>query len=1341
MSPARLVEREKRLLGELIELVRSRAEAAVAIETASRAAHRSAASSHEQELADIAGRFESDQAAAERGLRSTRKAVSATHEAQSNAIDRESNAAIQLIVNEINRAERDAHKAIDEARWLARTVFDASRKREAQNIAEIQQQLRSRLRTVRAIESEAITWLERVGHHSVVVQTEVPTPKIDSQADAAETLGQAVESGKVALQNLKALGLPGLVQGANLLWIYLVSALVISLPVGWLADWRPLPWIVPTVVLTAAAGAGLTVWLRSLARQQTAARFRPLLAAVRLADEAGRSYLEHSVARYKRKRSKIRRQRDAEYAHAAEKHAPILAVCRRRRDVDLPKLTAEANERLIVVQKKFDEDLAVAVELAGRLTAEARRWYEQSLLNTQDVNRRTVAANLAANERAREQWLVDWQANYAALQSELLALRHDVAAGSPPWETVLAADWLPPKNVPTAIRFGELTLDMRGHAGPEIVEHPELTPESLVFKLPALLDFPRASSMFVKTHGAGRQRAIDLLQVVMLRLLTAVPPGKLRFTIVDPVGLGQNFASFMHLADHDEALVSYRIWTEPAQIEQRLTDLTEHIETVIQKYLRNEFPTIEAYNEAAGEVAEAFRVLVVANYPAGFTEASARRLLSIAASGLRCGVQLLISVDTKLPPLPGISVADLQKHAVVFTTTGEQTIWHDEVYKDLPLTVDDPPIDDFKRVLHTIGGAAQSAKRVEVPFEAIAPPRTAYWQSDSRRGIDVPLGRAGATRLQHLRLGQGTSQHVLIAGKTGSGKSTLLHALITNAALRYSPDELELYLIDFKKGVEFKTYVTHELPHARVIAIESEREFGLSVMQRLDAEMRVRGERFREVGVQDIGGYRDTGQRLPRILFIVDEFQEFFVEDDKVAQEASLLLDRLVRQGRAFGIHVHLGSQTLGGAYSLARTTLGQMAVRIALQCSEADAHLILSEDNSAARLLSRPGEAIYNDANGLVEGNHPFQVVWLPDDRREAFLDEVTRLAAERPSHVRRPQIVFEGTQPADMDKSEVLNELLATAATTPLSSSGATAGSTHSVDVGAGTTNGTRGSASSTPRVWLGEPLAISDATSYSFPRRGGANLLLLGQNDEAAAGMLIASLVSLAAQLPAPGTNGDAATAQFVILNGGLSDREYTAHFRKLPAWLAPRVRVAQANETAAVMADLAADVVRRHTAIVETAPRFLFVFDLPRLRDLRKQEDDFSFSRSTEEKPPRPDQQFAEVLRDGPSLGVHTLLWCDSLTNFQRMLERQALKEFEVRVLLQMSAADSSLLIDSPGASTLGRHRALLHREDEGRLEKFRPYSPPSEPWLTRACQQIAKRPANPEPLSPTLGEKA
>ena len=110
----------------------------------------------------------------------------------------------------------------------------------------------------------------------------------------------------------------------------------------------------------------------------------------------------------------------------------------------------------------------------------------------------------------------------------------------------------------------------------------------------------------------------------MLRMFTAIPPSKVRFTIIDPVGLGENFAGFMHLADHDEQLVTNRIWTEPVHIEQRLADLTEQMENVIQKYLRNEFRSIDEYNAFAGEVAEPFRILVVANFPVNFTDTAAK---------------------------------------------------------------------------------------------------------------------------------------------------------------------------------------------------------------------------------------------------------------------------------------------------------------------------------------------------------------------------------------------------------------------------------------------------------------------------------------------------------------------------------------------------------------------------------------------------------------------------------------------------------------------------------------------------------------------------------------------
>src|SRR4029077_8081087 len=142
---------------------------------------------------------------------------------------------------------------------------------------------------------------------------------------------------------------------------------------------------------------------------------------------------------------------------------------------------------------------------------------------------------------------------------------------------------------------------------------------------------------------------IATLQMAMARLLTSLPPGRVRFTIIDPVGLGQNFAGFMHLADHDEALVGTRIWTESEHIEQRLSDLTEHMETVIQKYLRNEYETIDEYNAQAGELAEPYRYLVIADFPLGFEGDSFRRLASIATSGARCGVYTLVIRDTRVP--------------------------------------------------------------------------------------------------------------------------------------------------------------------------------------------------------------------------------------------------------------------------------------------------------------------------------------------------------------------------------------------------------------------------------------------------------------------------------------------------------------------------------------------------------------------------------------------------------------------------------------------------------------------------------------------------------------------
>jgi energy-coupling factor transporter ATP-binding protein EcfA2 len=602
-----------------------------------------------------------------------------------------------------------------------------------------------------------------------------------------------------------------------------------------------------------------------------------------------------------------------------------------------------------------------------------------------------------------------------------------------------------------------------------------------------------------------------------------------------------------------------------------------------------------------------------------------------------------------------------------------------------------------------VGSAAQAAKRVEVPFDRVAPPAEEWWTHSTSGEVLAPLGPAGAKKLQYLRLGKGTSQHVLIAGKTGSGKSTLMHAMITSLALQYSPNELQFYLIDFKKGVEFKLYDHYKLPHARVIAIESEREFGLSVLEQLDRELKRRGDLFRDLAVQDVAGFRATGHPdpLPRILLLIDEFQEIFVEDDKLAQEASLILDRLVRQGRAFGMHVILGSQTLGGSYSLPRATMGQMAVRIALQCNEADSSLILSEDNTAARLLTRPGEAIYNDANGMVAGNNPFQVVFLNDERRERYLGALRALADRRTDIPALPRMVFDGNEAAEPAGNALLGELLA-------------ANTVHGRELTA-------------PLAWLGDAIAIKDPTAAIFRRQGGANLLVVGQREDLGTAILAMSMVSLAAgHDPHPG-GATGRPGRFVLFEPAIAEENPEILLSKLAGSLPHETEVVGRLGVADAVDRLAAEVRRRvDDQVLDGEAVFVVIRDLARFRELRKADDGFGFSFGSEKKV-GPAQSFLDILKDGPTVGIHTILWCDSLTNLLRTFDRGTLKEFELRVLFQMSGSDSSQLIDNPLASKLGPQRALFIHEETGTFEKFRPYAFPNPEWLAGISTRLRDRP--------------
>ena len=904
----------------------------------------------------------------------------------------------------------------------------------------------------------------------------------------------------------------------------------------------------------------------------------------------------------------------------------------------------------------------------------------------------TKMAELNQQQQARWQTLAsDWHRTVQPLHEKVVAANAAAAEKFPDWCAAGWAEWLPPATFQNTAKFARLEIALLAFVEKLPRDKRLAFPGPAEFSVPLALAFPAQGSVLFETAQTGAGEAVAAINNLIFRLLAGTPPGKLAFTIFDPVGLGQNFAALMHLADYEESSINSRIWTQTAQFEEKLAELNEHMEKVIQMYLRNEYATIAEYNAQAGSIAEKYHFLVIASFPANFSDTAARRLRNIAANGARCGVFTFIQCDQRVALPQDVVLDELRKNSLCLTHTARGFEFSDRRLPGTKLVLDAPPSAEFAtKFLHRAGQSSKNSTRVEVPFASVEPAENEIWSQETVEELRVPIGRSGATKLQWLALGKATRQHALIAGKTGSGKSTLFHVIITNLALWCSPEQVEFYLVDFKKGVEFKCYATRKLPHAKVVAIESDRAFGLSVLQRLDDELRRRGDLFRQVGAQDLAGYKRAGGKeiIPRTLLLIDEFQEFFTEEDRVSQGAAVLLDRIVRQGRAFGIHVILGSQTLGGAYTLARATIGQMVVRIALQCNEADAYLIMDQDNPAPRLLSRPGEGIYNDTAGSIEGNSPFQAVWISDSERD---EQLAKIRARADAGKFPGPIVFEGNAPAEVQE----NPLLAAALKTSPAAVPAQA------------------------RAWLGAPNSIKGPTEIIFQRQSANNLLVVGQSEERAVTGLALALAALAAQF-------SRGAAKFVVLDSsapGQPQREFFQQVIRATPHEVTEVNNANLTET---FATLAGELKRRTADEAVAAPEiFVFIHGLQNFKKLRS-EDEFSFSSSDAGDAVNPAAVLLDLLREGPARGIHVLASCDTYANVTRFLGRKTIGEFAMRVLFQMSAADSASLIDDPAAGTLGFYRALLYLEREGTTEIFRPYAQPGSNWLEALVRQLAYR---------------
>lgn len=805
-------------------------------------------------------------------------------------------------------------------------------------------------------------------------------------------------------------------------------------------------------------------------------------------------------------------------------------------------------------------------------------------------------------------------------------------------------------------------------------------PVSVPAMVPALV-----SNVVFAADTSRHQEAIAALQGLLVRVLASTTPSKLRFVFIDPDGMGHNAAPFLPLGDYGSELIGGQVWSDIRMIDEQLGLLGEHVATTVSAYLRGTYASIEEYNEVAGEIGEAYRVVVLFGLPANCPPSVFERLVTLARSGPACGVSVVAALDRSRALPHWMSLDDLSVHSETLVLPEDGPIaWSlDAPVGEAPrapirghLELDAAPSPQLvARVIDVVGPAAKRATGRTVGLDRVL--RDANTEGSTAHGISIPVGMSG-TRVQDFFVGD-NPVHALVVGRTGSGKTSLLHTLIHAAAAAYSPEELELLLVDMKEGVEFNEYVPSEddpgLANVRVVAVESDREFALSTLEHLVEVMRERGALFKgapDGGARSLADWRQhTNEPLARILLVLDEFHVLLSDDDAIAVKAWDHLDYIARDGRSFGVHVVLASQSLGGLAgapaSRRRVIFDQMALRIALMCSSEDSQIIFGERNDAAKALEKPGEAIYNDKAGAVEANAPFHVAFASADARRAAREQI---CAHRPPTT--PPIMFRGDRLADLDANPFYRDLCD--------------GATHPGRL---------------RKAWLGRPVAIAEDVAVPFWPEDGRQLAVIGSGEDAAFGVLTAAALSLAAQ------HDESSPARFECWD--LASQ--TSEFARVPSALAELLE-RRGFETAVSRRAELAESLQRLASFVETpdgTSTYVLAFGLHRAR-LRA-------SLGAKPGDADPASLLARIADTGPDAGVHLLAWFDTKTAVDQALGRSGLDRFGVRVALSM-LADQSYEVLGQRAGPVTRLRGLLFDQEEpNELIKFIPYAVPA-PLLTQ-----------------------
>ena len=283
------------------------------------------------------------------------------------------------------------------------------------------------------------------------------------------------------------------------------------------------------------------------------------------------------------------------------------------------------------------------------------------------------------------------------------------------------------------------------------------------------------------------------------------------------------------------------------------------------------------------------------------------------------------------------------------------------------------------------------------------------------KAMVIPVGSSDTGDLVDFTLDTVSHIHCFIIGQSGTGKSVFLHDVIIGAMAKYKPEELELYLMDFKiGGVEFNRYKNEK--HVKALLVDnSDIQITLEILRDISNKMRERGKQLRACGVANIVEYNkmNPDKKMPRIVFIADECHVMFPtsnsKEAKLYREISEILAKIAKEGRSQGVHLVLATQTIAQAEIPSEVT-NNISDFYLLKCAPGDSERLVPESSGTTSQL-KTGQVLHHD----IDSDVVFKSNYLPTDEAVKIIEKIN----EKARNSKNNQFYFVGSQVFEIDET----------------------------------------------------------------------------------------------------------------------------------------------------------------------------------------------------------------------------------------------------------------------------------------------------------------------------------